>query len=277
MREIVNKSLIELQLDDILFQERSAGNNKRLLFDDELCNIYDFVSHYRFTDSKTAIKRNNVRKGAKHFFDEHLPLQNILIYKNSKFEEISPFDLFIDYQESMNSGVCPLYKCIDDGVERLLPSHIVLRDTINILSIPTYAHELVHTQLIKNEALIENYFNREVISIFIEKVLSYHLNERLSYEIYFYRLCALRYSLREYRKHFGEIKVGEFKQRCYIEGTLKAAHLFDIYVRSNSAIKLEILNDIEEVFKENKTVEDILNKYAITYENSKKLEYIKRH
>ena len=45
----------------------------------------------------------------------------------------------------------------------------------------------------------------------------------------------------------------------------------------NDDLKREILNDIQKIFDGEITVEDLLQKYEITLENSSNIELIKKH
>ena len=58
--------------------------------------------------------------------------------------------------------------------------------------------------------------------------------------------------------------------------TLKAFHLYDIFINSNDSIRKEILNSIEKIFKEESTIGTFSNNFDINFENSKKLKYISK-
>ena len=135
-----------------------------------------------------------------------------------------------------------------------------------------YAHELVHTQVEKNMYnVLENFFDREFLSIFIELVISNYCNDVYNHNAFEKRLDIIKQQFDFYRDNRRDNVV-----RSYLVSSFKAFHLYNYYLNSSSDIKKEILNDVERVFKEEITVGIILNKYEIDYDNSKKVKYLKK-
>ena len=54
-------------------------------------------------------------------------------------------------------------------------------------------------------------------------------------------------------------------------------NLYNIYVNGDEQLRSEILNDCEKVFKEERSVENILDMYEVNYDNSKDIKYLRKH
>ena len=158
-------------------------------------------------------------------------------------------------------------------------SKIHLGNNITTLSSATYAHEITHTQLESIKGAVRNYHNKEVLSVFIEKISAYRQNPD-AYKIS--DMMRLRHlleciSILAMAKNTNISKSLLIEQEAYVISILKAYKLFDLYVSSNAKKKKEMLANIQRVFDGNLVLEDFLAIYNITNENSLNSESIKRH
>jgi len=260
-------SLTEFQL----FQIRSCNGMNTLLFDDDIYEIIDFLNakEYKYINDKVSFK--NSKRINEDFFNDNVPLQDIdclnedynITYKST------PFYLRTKVVEGFNA-LGKVY--LDRKKDITYFKNITLDSNLGTNLVSFYAHELVHTQVEKNMYnLLENFFDREFLSIFIELVISNYCNDVYNHNAFEKRLDIIKQQFDFYKSNRRDNIV-----RSYLVSSFKAFHLYNYYLNSSSDIKKEILNDVERVFKEEITVGIILNKYEIDYDNSKKVKYLKR-
>ena len=158
-------------------------------------------------------------------------------------------------------------------------SDIQLGNNITTISSATYAHEVTHTQLESIKGAVRNYQNREVLSIFIEKIAAFNQNPnayKISNIMRLRHLLECVYVLAVGRaEKFSETEIIEYE--TYAVSILKAYKLFDLYISSSSEKKKEMLANIQRIFDGNLVLEDFLAIYNVTNENSFNSESIKRH
>ena len=144
-------------------------------------------------------------------------------------------------------------------------SHIMLGRNISKLSACTKVHEIVHSQLEMNKGSVTNYLNKEVLTIFFEKLAAKELHEddsmlikseTMRYRNLFEYIIMLRYDKFTYTE--------KVNASMFINSILLADILFDTYINADEILKLEIMNDIQTIFDGNMTLEEMLGKYDIT-------------
>ena len=254
-----------------IFQLKSTNGVDSLEYDSYINSILDYLNNKEFKYIKNKVIFKNVRRINKDFFDSKLPLQNVYIQSEKKnINYIShPFDIKVESSEYFPQ-LGRVYFDSKDYITYF--KRIVLDRNLmsNIVSI--YAHELVHTQIEKNMyELLENYFDREFLSIFIELVISNFCSEEYNHNAFENRLELFKRNLNNYK-----LKNKDYELRSYILSSLKAFHLYNYYINSSNPMRKEILNDIKRIFREEITVGTLLNKYEIDYDNSRKIKYLKR-
>jgi hypothetical protein len=271
MYEIMLLNLNKL-CDFQLFQVRSTNGMYTLVFDDDIYEIIDFLNdkNYKYINNKVSF--DNAIRINHDFFDTKLPLQDVdyLIEEYNLTFKTNPFNIRLNSVENFSPLGKVYYKRYNNStyfkridLDRNLKSNLV----------SFYAHELVHTQVEKNMyTLLENYFDREFLSIFVELVISEFCNDTYNHNTFEKRLEILKYQFEYYRNNRKDNLV-----RSYLVSSFKAFHLYDIYLNSSLEIKKEILESVEKVFKEEITIGILLNKYEIDYDNSKKTKYLKKN
>lgn len=144
-------------------------------------------------------------------------------------------------------------------------SHIMLGRNISKLSACTKVHEIAHSQLEMNKGSVRNYLNKEVLTIFFEKLSALELHEDKS--------MLIKSEIMRYRNLFEYIVILKYNNFTYTEkveasmfinSILLADILFDIYINGDDILKTEIMNDIQTIFDGNMTLEEMLDKYDIT-------------
>ena len=196
-------------------------------------------------------------------------LQNKLIDYETVLERfyvcgtmISPYDLPIKYSDDTRVNRA-LFK---DGSYF---SSISLNRVNSEMVLLEYIHELAHTQIDSHFGIVKNYLNREVLSIFLEKLFSLKIDKdgRLTESLNNVRFNNVLKCIELQSKNIKDT----FKlEACiYVVSTLKAEHLYNVYLNGDNSIKKEILKDIQLVFDGMLGVEELLEKYDIIYDSSK--------
>ncbi len=158
-------------------------------------------------------------------------------------------------------------------------SSIKLGNNITRISTATYIHEITHTQLESIKGSIRDYYNKEVLSILMEKIAvykqdrdAYKISDRMRLRHLFECLVMLNYS----KTH--SIPAQEIIEReTYIISILKAYKLYDLYASSNENTKKEIIANIQRIFDGELVLEDFLTSFGITNITSLNSETIKKH
>ena len=117
---------------------------------------------------------------------------------------------------------------------------IYLGDKYDKLSIGTYMHEITHALLDRHKGVVENYYNDEFLSIFMEKVSVDQIDTSSNN---FLVKCSEVYRLANVKKLLG--KVDMYKESSpnykdslkYIQSSLYAGILFDKYSKATDVQK----------------------------------------
>ena len=144
-----------------------------------------------------------------------------------------------------------------------------------------YVHEAVHMQLESIKGIVKDYYNSEILSIFMEFVYAYENSIVLLRETLKNRINMF---LVEFHKLYSFL-TGDYIIEdglwhsviaCkYIVSTLKAFQLFCNYYIGDETIKNDIMSEVQNVISGNKTLEDMLDVLEITYKGSLDQRYIK--
>lgn len=176
---------------------------------------------------------------------------------------------------------------------KLYYNSIKINKNITDITSSTITHEITHTQQNSVAGVLNYYTNIETLPILLELVnyLEKSPNSerttfrRLKYLIKYIDLLdqIIYKKLLEVLKNKNSSK--DFDENMialctYIESTLKALNLFDLYEHSNNNIRKEMLNYLQNIFDANRSVEDFLEYYDTTFESSvdflqKKVKQIK--
>ena len=252
-----------------LFQMRSNNGMETLPFDDDIYEMIDFLNakKYKYIHNKVSFK--NAKRVNKDFFNDYAPLQDIYCLNENYgiLYKVSPFDLRVETEKEF----IPLGQVIsDDKGKTTYFKRITLDRNLGTNIVSIYAHELVHTQVEKNNHIVlDNFFDREFLSIFIELVIGDFCNDIYEHNAFEERLEILKKEFEIYRNNRKDDVA-----RSYLVSSFKAFHLYNIYLNSSTEIKKEILANVERVFKEEINIGIFLNKYEINYDNSKKVKYL---
>ena len=193
---------------------------------------------------------------------------------------VDPFELPVRFvNEPYYYGNVSLCTNISDNPEflkhmKIFFKSIELGHKTNDMTGVCYVHEIVHTQLESIKGIVKDYYNSELLSIFIELVYAYEKGVVLLRETLKNRINMF---LTEFHSLYNFISSKDITEdglwhnviACkYIVSTVKAFHLFCNYYIGDDIEKYNILWEIQSVFSGRKSLEDVLDILGITYQNS---------
>ncbi|MBR6820890.1 MAG: hypothetical protein IKM55_01550 [Bacilli bacterium] len=193
---------------------------------------------------------------------------------------VDPFELPVRFvNEPYYYGNVSLCTNISDNPEflkhmKIFFKSIELGHKTNDMTGVCYVHEIVHTQLESIKGIVKDYYNSELLSIFMELVYAYEKGVVLLRETLKNRINMF---LTEFHSLYNFISSKDITEdglwhnviACkYIVSTVKAFHLFCNYYIGDDIEKNNILWEIQSVFSGRKSLEDVLNILGITYQNS---------
>ena len=193
---------------------------------------------------------------------------------------VDPFELPVRFvNEPYYYGNVSLCTNISDNPEflkhmKIFFKSIELGHKTNDMTGVCYVHEIVHTQLESIKGIVKDYYNSELLSIFIELVYAYEKGVVLLRETLKNRINMF---LTEFHSLYNFLNSKDITEdglwhnviACkYIVSTVKAFHLFCNYYVGDDIEKNSILWEIQSVFSGRKSLEDVLDILGITYQNS---------
>lgn len=278
-KELMNKFSFILELNE---KKKKSVLESSILVDKDLEKMRDYFASIKlddFHDDSIEIK-DRVIEYDKKFFKENLPLQKILVFgKDDIPYKANPFKI-VKFKKSIDTSYVD-YSKILSGKHRgkIGFDGVFIKDNITKLSYGYLGHELVHTQVEKNPNSLTNIYNKEVLSIFVEMIISKSLGKDILDDIMRYRFQNVYECITdlEYIDEAGYTSDKRFQFRCYLSSALKALHLYDIYKSSNRDKRIEILSLVEDVFRDRISVERFLEIMHITYKNSRDVDMVKHY
>lgn len=258
----------------------------------ELSTILDdpYLEQLPVHPEKIKVGRNSTI----NFYESFFKLQRVPYYIEKKYGpfkiekqgDIHPFALPIKKEKDADEFFGSLNEIIflTEPFKTIYYKSISLAKKSTELSKLAYTHEIAHSQLNHVRGLIGEYYNTEVISIFLELVHALELNdgEYLLTAHDSIRLTELKYIIDELHKYYDRREEPEIKKvllegSLYLQSTLQAYNLFITYYNSSISIKREILSNIQSLFNQEHTLEEMLSKLDISFESSINPERIKNY
>lgn len=239
----------------------------------------------KLTERKTPLKY--VLEDSRDFYDRNFKLQEVPFTKENKigpfriekYGTINPFGLPIKKEKNVDTFFGSLNEVLvrsDDGYDIFYKNLSLPRKTTNITKL-SYSHEITHSQINHVKGLTKSYNNSEVISIFIELLLSHQTDqdESLLRQHDYRRLAELKSIITELESSKDTVVEIDsidddnlIEASTYAMSTLQAYQLFFKYYYGNTYIKKEILSSIQRIFSHNRGVEETLSELDITFESS---------
>ena len=216
--------------------------------------------------NKKIIKKtfNQQLNKSKYFLNSYFNLHDVyLLKKGYKLECSSPFNILISRTKKsfFEAEVESSFEEITNDNYQMLFRKITLPILPNSLLANIYSHEIIHTQLISVFGSIDHFFNNEVLPIFIE--LLYNYNYKKEYE-YIIRLNQLKDIIENIDTNC-TMNTDTFNDMLYYVSIVTAYKLFNIYIKGNNLVKKELIFNIQSVFDNKFTLENLLDKYDINW------------
>ena len=133
----------------------------------------------------------------------------------------------------------------------------------------TYIHEIAHTQLASKKGIIRDYYNMEVLSIFIELLYAFELDANtFQFDLVdrINQLLVSYYSMYLYENSIDDDSIDDdyddydyCSNGQYLLSTLKAFSLFKLYLLGSNKQKNEILRYCQNVFDADQSLEELLS------------------
>ena len=220
-------------------------------------------------------------------------VDDIPIIYNQSAKMVDPFLIPIEYDvNSIFGGSLTVQTVVTQDksfFEDLLPklniyfTNISMPKTLTSVAATSYVHEITHSQLESNKGIIENYYNSEVLTIFMEFLHSYEKNPNV-FQIdivnriqnmlaNFYSMFIYESGQKNPEREYSEYDY--FSDSKYLISILKAFQLFHLYETSSDSIKKYILEGIQKVFDGKITLEQFLESVDVHYSGSLNPEYAK--
>lgn len=212
-------------------------------------------------------------------------LDEILMKVDEEASLISPFDLPVTLLGGMHSMMGNIKKnaiiMSDDTFLEKCPItffEVELGDEMSLASAATYSHEIVHSQLESIKGACKNYHNKEVLSVFTEKLVALDLDpsggllkkcEQARSKFLYETLLKLKNPQLYDRTSLVESSV-------YVTSIVQADHLFDKYINGDIDCQTRILDGMQKVFDGESTVENLLSENSVSLQNSMNPILIKR-
>ena len=262
----------------------------------KLTGLSNFVSNYISSnyfnncnfDKLDRISLDDVKKTTKEVLNKYFDITNIdyldmdstsnvdiqaytpeEVYSeiNKLLVEKSPYDLdviLVDGHSMTGAAAKPLIMTpngLNTIGRKVYFSHFNLGEELTNISIGTYAHEIAHTQQERHIGYAEDYLHREVISIFIEKLVAIELDPtgkllKLADGVRMMDLINRYHNLLFNNSGSVDKKVEDL---MYLKSILLANKLFDLYINERKQKnKDKYIDDIQKVFDGKITVEELL-------------------
>lgn len=227
-------------------------------------------------------------KESEEFMRNYFNIHNIEYLDIDCIHSINPYKIPIIKKDEDNgcSEVHAIYTSDIYGIKKIFYTHISIIKYLNEFTSSTITHEITHTQQETDKGMV-NYFNNiEVLPILLE-IIHYYESHTLKVNqkrIILIRLKSLQRYIntiknlydnflflnkvapKDFHDDFLEERVILFNK--YIDSTLKALSLFDIYLNSNDKVRKEIFKYIQNIFDAKTSVEEFLEYYDTTFESS---------
>ena len=217
-------------------------------------------------------------------------ISNIIRVYNNSAMFMSPFELPVKYKyKELFSGTLVTQTLLTDNLiqsNKILKglniyfSEIVLPNISTDISVASYIHEITHSQIESNKGLVEDFNNLEILSVFLELVYASKSNINTLKII---TLNRIEHILLSYGNIVRDEKINGSKEYFdystnvkYLKSILKAFNLFDNYLSKDKNYRNYVFNSIQKIFDDKLSVEEFLDKFDITYDNSLDSKHVKK-
>ena len=202
---------------------------------------------------------------------------NFVLKKSKRIDvaKIEPKYSIKSRNNGWSAGYLPYKENIDLKILRKTPYiclGIGMENQGDEISFSVLVHEYTHALVNRHKGIIENCAHNELLSIFLE-LLAVHeqepsgklLNVALTARLEGIRESVLRLNL---EKQLGFV---EDYKAVYIDSTIYAMDLLDMYIHTSINGKKAILNEIKKTLAGDRTLEDTLEKLGASEERGSQI------
>ncbi|MDE5889328.1 MAG: hypothetical protein K2H20_04845 [Bacilli bacterium] len=238
----------------------------------ENCEIV--TAHYKV--HKVPLEEALLR--SKSFLDENFKLHKVLTIKPIKLVKkclsvyfpVHPYKIPLSSIESPDIFNGSVVEYLPKGTDKTIIKNIILNSPTTEHTSIQYVHEIAHTQVDSQKGCLNNYYDAEVLSIFLELVHAFSIDStenllRINDSRRILEMLTISEQLLSIPRIYRATLIENSKYLC---SGLKAYNLFITYYYGPNAVRKEMLKSVSQVFNGEITVEDMLAKYDITFENS---------
>lgn len=206
---------------------------------------------------------------------------------NSTLTMINPLDIdikLIDGHSMVGQTIKPIIivpSSTNDENRKVYFSNIELGKQLTKLSVGTMVHEIAHLEQEQHIGYAEDFLNKEIISIFLEKVVALEMDPtgellKISEKMRFNDVLKHYYILHLNKGQLS--KESHVEDLLYIKSTFYAEKLFDMYLNERKQKnKDKYFYEIQDVFDGKITVEDLIRGRNISTTKALDLSLLKRH
>lgn len=248
LREAANKIIID---------QTGSLNRKVLYLEEDQRLIYDFTAEHG------EITQEN--------YDEVIKY----IKKKAKKREVTTLPIRWFTSTSRN-GISRIYHEYPEDIEfikkfPMISTGISMINQNDDLGITVLVHEMTHALIDRHKGIIKNILHDEVLSIYLELVAAYELEEtgKLLDITTKFRLLNLKNNILTSQQQIfnGVMPDGE----NYIDSCLYAFNLFEIYKNSSSNARKSIREEINKTLSGRRQLEDTLQVLDVTEEEGNEI------
>ena len=290
-----------------------------LSFDDKLLQCVKKIEIIDFANMSMGefkyIFKHTMKRNAKKFYEQNFELHKvgymsdvyvayllnnlhihsideIVRFYNNCIKYIDPFKIPIDYVFDNSFGGTLVTEVIkiennedNEYLKYMKPaySRVMLPKTTTELSTSSYIHELGHALVETNKGIIEEYYNSEVISIYLELLYAYYSNDTLYHITLGNRINHILSTFNSMYEYKVNHRTDLLKSRPYDDtafhsdakyllSTLKAIELLSKTIDGEKIVKHQIGRTISG----HRTLEDTLSDVAVTNESCLTDEHAKK-
>ena len=233
-----------------------------------------------FTNNKRYQKLYEIQlsKG-KIFLNSFFTLHKVYL-ENERYQVIyeSPFNILISntLEEHIDGFIAHETKDISIDNIRNVFSEIALPRVITSVLPIIYSHEIIHSQIYSQFGSINNIFNNELLSIFIELLYLDTITNKKTYNLIINtKLNMLKQRLSKL-DNTDLMSIEKLDSMTYVVSIITAFNLYNIYRKGNILIKKELINNIQKIFDGNLTLEEVLEIYDLNWMDNQCIKQSKK-
>lgn len=241
----------------IILDQTGSLDRKVLYLEEDHRLIYDFTAeHGELTIEKYDDFIKYLRKKARKREVTTLPIKWTVSSNRNGTSRI-----YQEYPEELE--LIKKYPIISTGIH--------MKNQNDDIGTTVLVHEMTHALVDRHKGIIKNYLHDEILSIYLELVTAYELDQtgQLLEIAAKYRLLNLKNSIftSQQQRFNGLLPDGE----NYIDSSLYAFALFEIYRNSSNNARKAIREEINKTLSGNRQLEDTLQVLDITEEEGSKI------